>query len=726
MRETVSLHDDRICLELDRSTGAIVRLANLDRDLELVDGPPVEPWVLHAPDGSTLTRPTDVRIVEGEGRADVRWSTERGDVITAAITLAAGEGAVRFRVAVTPALGERVDAIDYPVLGGIGALSGDDRLVHSYATGLLFRNPAELFQEGDDAARGVLHAPYPEGFSGSTMQLMAYYAQGRGGFMFATEDPSGAQKWLNFFRAGPGLRAVFGHGTGDLNAPLEPSYDCVVTALTDGTWTEAADRYRDWAVKQPWCARGRLVDRPDRDRRLLEEVGIATFGINACEDRSLWLARIDELAGTPVLHVLGPNWANEMQDYRGNLPGGIDDWFPTRFDEANVEQIRRHHDLLVPFLFDLLFGLSGSEAAEGRAALARIPKPSRSLDAYEFPFLCPTQRFVHRLHAERDARLLGEEAVDGLYYDISANNVIKECREVAHGHPAGGGAFLVEAYRALYSEPARAMRGTELVNEVFVDRIDFYQARAEASPASSFEADRFRPWMKTGDAEKIPLFTYVYHEYGPTRLDGWAKLSREQGELFYWIAARVLVWGGLFELNYEFSPLETVDGKREPLDEHYADLPDHRYEIDEEKAAFVGRLARTRVGPANRYLAYGAMLPQLPIVTPTVGLDWFHYNCPRAWPAFEDSGVHVVDAIVHTAWRADDRAAVVLVNVDRVPHDVTVPLERSELRLDPTRSYRGLIHRDGVEVFELDSVEEATELSLPPREIVVVELLPVG
>src|SRR5207248_3716854 len=136
----------------------------------------------------------------------------------------------------------------------------------------------------------------------------------------------------------------------------------------------------------------------------------------------------------------------------------------------------------------------------------------------------------------------------------------------------------------------------------------------------------------------------------------------EQGGLFYWIGARVLVWGGLFELNYEFSPLETIAGQVEPLDEHYAELPDDRYELDAEKAAFVHELATARTGPANRYLAYGTMLPPLAIESPMIELDWFHYNCPTSWPAYRDAGTHRVPAVVHCAWRYGDAAAVVLVN----------------------------------------------------------------
>jgi hypothetical protein len=666
-----------------------------------------------------IDRPASFSASRTSGGALLEWASERGDLIRARIALAQGEPALRFRVELDPAEGSAASVIEYPVLGGIGALGETNVLLHSYATGFLFRDPLTLFEgEGEGTHRGVLHAPYPEGFSGAAMQLMAYYADGLGGFSFTTDDEQGAQKWFDFFKRDEYLEAAFGHGSAALGGPIAPGYDVVVRGLLDGTWWEPAGHYKDWAVQRPWCARGPVADRPDDDRRWLrEEIGAATFGINAARDRSGWLKSTRDLVGVPLLHVTGPNWARTGQDYQSNLPGGIDDWFPTAFHPANLAAIREQGDRIAPFIFDLLFGRELSDHENGVAALQSIPSPTLSFDAYEFPFLCPATEFAQNLHRDRDTRLL-DEGADALYYDISANNVLKQCLSDAHGHPRGGGTFLVDAYRRLYDDPP-AIRGTELVNEVFLDRLDFYQARAEASPASSFEADRFRDWVKSGRVEKVPLFAFVYHEYGPVRLDGWAKLSREQGDLFYWIAARVVAWGGLLELNYEFSPLELLDGTPEPLDEHYYALPDHRYEVDTEKAAFVAELAAARIGWANPYLAYGTMLPPLPIEAGTIELDWFHYNCPPEWPAFEDRGSLEVAAVVHCAWRRGDRVGVFLVNVDDTERRVTVPF--SSLRLPRETDHTAwVVDRAGRRLVGTSNAD--VEIELPSRRVVLLEV----
>lgn len=724
----IALQNEQLRIELDGTTGSVLQICNEVTRSSLVAGRPGPPWRIVLEDGSVLAVPARLAVDQRDNVVDLEWSSERGDVVRAAVTLLPGDASVRFDVALEPAAGGNVAAIEYPVIAGIGPLVGDgqdDRLLHAYATGFLFHNPSALFRpDAERRERGVLHGVYPEGFSGATLQLMAYYAVGHGGFSFATEDATGAQKWLNFYAEAGGLCATVAHGAAERGAPIDPPYPVVIGALVEGTWAEAADRYKAWATQQPWCARGPLASQPDRPRWLHEEVGIATFGVNASHDRSAWIREIGRIAGAPVLHVLGPNWAKAPQDYRGRLPGGLEDWFPARFHSANLEAIAERGDRTAPFLFDLLFGRDGSDAEEGAAALQVIPQPPWSLDAYTFPFLCPATPFARRLHAERDARLLAEHDVDAVYYDISANNVVKQCHAESHDHPPGGGATLVEAYRELLATPA-AVRGTELVNEVFTDRLDFYQARAEASPASAFEADRFRAWVKEGRVEKVPLHAYVYHEYGPVRMDGWAKLSREQGDLFYWVAARVLAWGGLFELNYEFSPLETLDGVAEPLDEHYYPLPDRRFEVDPDKAAFVRELATARVGPANPYLAYGTMLPPLEVDCPVVELDWRHYNCPTDWPAFDDAGTHAVPAVVHCAWRHGDAAAVVLVNVACVRHRVALPLDTRTLRLPVGGAYEVELVAEGARTaFGALPADGVVTVDLPPRRVVLLEIRP--
>ena len=447
----------------------------------------------------------------------------------------------------------------------------------------------------------------------------------------------------------------------------------------------------------------------DAPAALYDRIGVSTFGIDARYDRARWIRRYQKAVRSPFLHVLGPDWPRLPRGYgRPGAPGPIDEWFPAAFSRANLQAIRAHGDLVTPFEFDYLFP---PEKAAGVPEIERsfqhIPERYLGDGAYRFPFLCPTESYADELHVKRDARLVEEEGVDGVYYDISANNIIRICNNPVHAHPRGAARALTLAYRRTYRLTREAMQraagayplvGTEMISEVFVDLVDFYQARAGAQPAAAFEGGPLLELLKRGDAVLVPLFAFLYHEYGPVRLDGWGKLTRESGELFYYNVARIYLWGGLFEINSEFSPMEVVDGVENPPSEHYADIVPRGYLFCEEMALYVGHWARLRTGAARPYLAYGRMLrpPALsvlergpdghvrPAPVPDVRLDWFSYNCPAPWKEYEDRGVLAVPAIVASAWQArDGSTAILMCNVSTTPYSVSVAGIDAPLKLEP-------------------------------------------
>ena len=156
-------------------------------------------------------------------------------------------------------------AFRYPALQGIGTLSEtgvQDRLLHSTMMGATFADPFHLFR-GDaaiPAGKGLVVSRYPNGFHGSSLQLMAYYVEHCGGFSFASRDSNLHDKDLNFYKAADDRSLVceFAHIQGDARPgnSLVVDYPVVIAALTEGTWYEAAARYRTWAVRQPKSAKG--------------------------------------------------------------------------------------------------------------------------------------------------------------------------------------------------------------------------------------------------------------------------------------------------------------------------------------------------------------------------------------------------------------------------------------------------------------------------------------
>jgi len=598
--------------------------------------------------------------------------------------------AVRFRGrAHWPPSAPPITALEWPSVSGVLPLTrggSEDALLHPYATGLLLRDPWSLLMPGDPTVAGGLRwCAYPEGFAGASMQFVAVVGDERC-LMLMTEDPEGHAKWINGFLDGDrSLTLSVGHANEDLLHPaISPGYDTVLRVLPGGSWRTVADAYRVWAVEQPWCGRGYLRDQQDRPRWLHEDVGLVTFGINAARDRRPWIDEFARIAGSRVFHITGPNWT-AGQDYMGHTPGGIDEWFPDQLHAGTIRAARRHGHRIAPFIFSNLVG--DREAREG-------PVPSRMdldregalADRYRFDFRCPATPEARALHRDRDVRLVRDHGFEAVYYDIAAHNVVKECLSQRHEHAPGGGRAIGDAFLRLHRESRSAMRaaagytvaqGTELINELHIGSQDFYQARGQASPASSLETDVVHAWIKDGRAAVVPVFTAVYHDYGPVRTDGWAKLSREQGDYFYAIAREVVLTGGLFQLNYEYSPLEVVGGVPEPAGEHYYTFPDgsfaaRPYRVDEEKVEAIQALIKLRTSLARDFLAYGRMLPPPSVPTERLGLGWFHYNGYRRSPAYEDSGVVHVDAVGISAWELPSGRAAILFNVDRIPHQLDV------------------------------------------------------
>ncbi len=693
---TLRVATRRLELTLDEATGAITSVTHLAAGLGLVSGAPSPVALrLELAELGWVDVAGPLRVVPlGDG---LRLHWDAGHDITVTTDVLVRDGDVLLRVDAINRGSATIERIRYPIIAGIGRLGGrgQDELTHSHASGFLFHDPVDLFEPDPENHRRLGQNPYPEGFAGSTMQFLAYQARNVGGFLIGTEDAGRALKWFDVSGDGQHLTMSVAHKVPALvpGASFAPAYPVVITALDGGRWTDAADRYRSWALGQPWaqpCPRARW---------LREEVGICTFGVSARHDRSAWLRAVGAAAGVPVFHVLGPDWAARGQDYRGNLPPGRQGWLPAVFHAANLAAIADHGGRWAPFEFDLLS--SHDEASEEPVLASRMLHHRGQSDPTDpgimrFPFMCPGTAYWRDWHAERDARLAAEHGADAIYYDISLHNMLMQCLAEGHDHAPGSGEPIAALFERMYRDTSTAMSaatgryvpmGTEVMTETSVGLFDYSQHRADGGPYASFEPVPFRDWLLDGRAERIPLLTYVFGERAPLRMDGWAKLSREAGDLWYWVAATVLLDGGLLEVNGEFSPLEDVDGWTEDVSESYANIVPRGFGIDPGKAAFLGQVARTRVGPANPWLAHGRMLPPPVVEAPTIEPDWYAYNAGQDHSMYDTRGTMRVPSVLARAWTLDGRTAWLVANVSDQPQAARI--DGVEVRL-PARHIRHL------------------------------------
>ncbi|MCD9021712.1 DUF6259 domain-containing protein [Cohnella silvisoli] len=747
----IVLHNGRIRLELNAADGSIRSLRDLRKGIAYSeDSAGGEPFRLETDGGFSGSFEAfewrEDRMESGIQTVSLTWRTPSGVTVRAEVSLAAEADEALFRCSADNGSDERLLSLEYPIIPDLRTITEDgkdDYIAHPFATGFKVRNPMKLFVHD---GLGQRFMPYPESFSGASMQFFAYYGMNKGGLYFAAMDGEGYVKWLNFYKNANGLlEASFIHGCEDMGAGkgIYPDYAVQVALLEGRDWYEAADLYKGWAERQEWCKRGKLAERGGdvAGKWLHEEMGVATFGINAGADRTPWLRKYHEFIRTPMFHILGPDWTHAPQTFYKGVPGGFDDWFPTKFNPDNIACMKEYGDRFAPFEFDYLYHFEGADGELGKAAAQKFPENKKSIDAYAFPFLCPAHPYAHEFHVRRDETLQRTDDVDAIYYDISANNILKICMDDTHGHPIGAGKTIEDAYRRNFADTKAAMAavagryvpmGTEMMNETLLDLIDYYQARAGGQPAAPLEGWPIRDLLKTGDAELIPMFSYVYHEYGAMRMDGWGKLVEEIGELYYFTVARTYLWGGLYELNYEYSPMEALDGHENTIgnalenasEEHYYPFEPRGYAFSAERARYLAMFAGLRVGSANKYWAYGRMLRPLEFENPRIRMDWFHYNHGKETKEYNDSGKMTVDAIVHSAWRyKDESVGLFFANVSEEGCKVSVRLDPVKFGMSEASALLFIGDRGHADNFELSrSPSGEAEFHIPARSVVMLEL----
>lgn len=743
----IELTNGMIRIGIDEEDGAVRLLRCEERGIDYIASGAFggEPFRLETDDGTSGAFESFAYEVEKSAEmqsVSLRWKTASGVVVKGRIALSAAEPAIEFRCEAENGSPQRLLGLEYPIIPYLQSISEqgqDDYVAHSFATGFKVRHPMSHFEPD---GKGLRYMPYPESFSGASMQFFTYYGLNRGGLYFAALDGEGYAKWLNFYKGRSGLlEASFIHGCEDMGPGkgIEVPYPVVIRTLEGRDWYEAADLYKSWAERQAWCAQGPVEERAKREsfQWLYEQMGAATFGINAGHDRTAWLRQYHEHIRTPMFHMLGPDWTNAPQTFYKGVPGGFDDWFPTRFNADNIACMKEYGDRFAPFEFDCLYHFEGADGEKGKEARQVFPEHIKSVDAYRFPFICPAHPYTKEFHVRRDETLQRSDNVDAIYYDISANNIMKICMDDSHGHAVGAGRAIGEAYRDNYERTKRAMSaqagryvpmGTEMMNETLLGVLDYYQARAGAQPCAPLEGWPIRDLLKSGEAELIPMFAYVYHEYGALRMDGWGKLVEEIGTLFYYTVARTYLWGGLYELNYEYSPMEALDGTENRPEEHYYPFEPRGYAFSEERARYLSLFARLRIGAGNRYLAYGRMLRPVPMECARVNLRWFHYNHGINSGEYNDSGELAVDAVVQAAWQyRNESVALFFANVSDEEQRVKAALDEIAASVPDWEgrivSCRLLTQGEREERSEL-GIDEAMEavFDIPPRSAVMLEL----
>lgn len=564
----IVLENDYLRAEFSHESGALVQLTNKRSNLNLISDRPKNKraWavLLGSLELVTEYKSWQLELIEEDDGQELimSWQSEEYVAVNASVKLKKDSDALEFRCSAKNLGDVTIIALRYPDIQGIGRLSGsgqDDRLLHSTMMGAVFKRPFDLFQHDHKLpqGKGMAVSRYPNGFHGSATQLMAYYAENKGGFYIAAEDGSATDKDLNFFKATPNsLSCEITHLNWDARpgVSLNIDYPVTIAAMNEGSWYAAADRYRTWAVNQKWCSRGNIADRlehQDASDWLLKDIGAVGMWWPFRNDITSQIATTREVFGKPILHL-------EL-------------WWQNK---ESLAAARKSGDKFGPFYFPYLAQSNKPPYLEHQHCRIEPKATSISPDWIAMCPACDAWRKQFMRSGEdmvgsgplRDHQIWMEDNqvgcnADCLYFDIGpCAGIPTHCYAADHGHAPGSGRQITEAHRSLLRETqavasklkgAYVPLGTECISEPFIDCYDFYYPRN-----SGFGMDmellpyvRQLTWLLDGQMEAVPLFSYIYHDYGPLGIQGVNSIDpigMPEAEAYStWAEARAYLWGGM-------------------------------------------------------------------------------------------------------------------------------------------------------------------------------------
>lgn len=427
-----------------------------------------------------------------------------------------------------------LEEVEFPVLQlGAPPREGEtSAFVFGLSKGGVFHNPGKwpVGKRVNATQPGVLAA-----------QFGCYYGEAAG-VLTVTRDPEGHPKTLEMQRNREGLELLWRHHRfHSLEAPFELEYPVAVTTFGSGDesravdWRDAADLYRAWAAKQPWCTRT-LAARKDVPDWLKQGPAVVRFSrewLGQPERVEAWLQRywLKHFPDVPVIVAL---WG-----WEGIATWVSPEYFPAHPSEDGLRQyvgaIRRAggHSFFWPsgYQWALTYGKreDGTFEHDGQEFYERLGREHTIQQRDGSPFireyrwlrggrnatLCRgdpwTRRWLNEIALELTKRGADLVQVDQV---VSAGTPGRgRCYSTEHGHPPGPGSWDTVAFgeqlRGMGEECRRLnpdlVLGFEEPQELFTQHVAIQDYR-----------DSQIAWQPRAPGH-VPasVYGYLYHDYTP-------------------------------------------------------------------------------------------------------------------------------------------------------------------------------------------------------------------
>ncbi|GAB4559341.1 MAG: hypothetical protein Kow0047_05150 [Anaerolineae bacterium] len=665
------------------------------------------------------------RISSSGEELRLTWSGLPGaETLRVTMVVAAEADAIRWGLQVTglhPGCG--LWMVEYPVLPMPRIPGpGESQWLIPRAGGYVVHSPETTVLRNEDIGCGI-HLTHPGNL---TMQFIACSREEGPGLWLGTQDVAGFVKQFALQRHQGSDEISVRHlpaGMPFVDDEYVIPYPIAIAAMY-GRWWDAAGRYRQWAVDQPWCRHGPLSRRKDLPP-WLPQIGLWAWNRGTSEQVIPGALALRQTMDAPI--ALDWYWWHHTP-YDTHYP----DYLPPREGAASfraaVEQIHRAKLRAIVYVNGRLWGTSAPSWAVRRAWEAACRREDGDIyrEVYnvfnhaEMAPMCPATPLWQETLTEIVAELVGTYGLDGVYIDQIGIAAPQLCFAEDHGHPTGGGYHWAQGYRTMISRIREALPQDRAPMIPTEGCCDWYLDLFDAFLVLDNSFERMGYYDKIGLAwEPVPLFAAVYHNYAvhfgsyaslapPPYDERWPGGQAPQrsdryhesdfSDAFYAELGRAFV-AGAQPMVANVDPGQLRDSKLAP---HWR---------------FLRHLVHTRLR-ALPFLMFGRWLPPPLIDVPDIDVD-FLVRGVYTPPERERVLTRRLPAVLASRWQADDgRIGIALANISKSPHRVAW----TEAGAEPGTS---VFRIDGLGRTRLGKVSSARRIDsgvVPARSVAVIEI----
>ncbi|MCX6906665.1 MAG: DUF6259 domain-containing protein, partial [Verrucomicrobia bacterium] len=568
--QVVSLENDSLRVEWDARHGTLVSLKDKATGREWLDPAMVTPaYTIQLADEKTAISSLSATNIVVRERQPVRCSDMRcirlpngaqalvameekaavviegqhdkpdGLTVTCKFWLEKGSPNLLGRIAVRSQEPCRIAEVRFPLVTLRLPFAGngeEDRVLWPECDGTLLSNPSVNRPDRQFRYPGV-----------ASMQMMAAFDPAAG-LSLAARDREAHMKTFCTRRSGKGLELSIAHVLPQ--SPVsqwELGYDVALAGLRPSaglkkiTWEAAADLYRKWAVRQPWCGQtmAQRVAAGNIPKWITEPTLVFTYSLRGqmqdgkpgdrlplvVEQTERWR----KVVGAPITTLI-MSWEKldtwVTPDYFP--PYGGESKFAAMTRELHARGHRTmvylsglhwtlHKDLAGPDRPRVLVDQEAEFNRHGRASAISDAKGEAVISGTpdkgvgQTATICASTALAREILAGTSLRCQ-QLGIDCVQVDQIVGGGMKECYHPRHDHPPGGGTWCSEALYRLFEAIRKTGKARdpnfafsiEEPGEFYLPLLDTYHAR---------DLHQGR-WPRSGAGVLgVPLFTHVYHDY---------------------------------------------------------------------------------------------------------------------------------------------------------------------------------------------------------------------